>query len=113
MRLIDADELLRTFIGVEDGWIDPSPYYTAEELIKSAPTVDIRRGKTMKWDDFVNNIVVDEYNNNREITDIDCPYCQKRKIYVRNDIIYTSIPPQYRYECDCGWSGFGPAYHRY
>ena len=71
----------------------------------------LKRGITMKWDDFVNNIISDEYNN-KEITDIECPYCQKRKIYYCRDTVYTSMPPKYRYECECGWSGFGPAYRR-
>lgn len=43
----------------------------------------------------------------RELTDIECPKCGK-KIFKRIDIILTSDPPQYIFECDCGWSGFAP-----
>lgn len=41
---------------------------------------------------------------NREATDIECPEC-RRKIWRRTDIVLSSIPPKYVYECVCGWSG--------
>ena len=40
-------------------------------------------------------------------TDIDCPHCGK-KLYKRIDIVLTTYPPQYRYECKfCHWSDIG------
>ena len=56
----------------------------------------------MKWSEIENYIP--ETPSNREKTDIECPKCGKY-IYRRTDIILTSYPPQYRYECDCGWVG--------
>ena len=60
----------------------------------------------MKWSEIENYIP--ETSSNREKTDIECPKCGKY-IYRRTDIILTSYPPQYRYECDCGWVGSGYA----
>ena len=61
----------------------------------------------MKWDDYQKTAPMwEELYSNREITEIDCPVCGK-KIYRRTDIVLTSLPPQYRYECDCGWTGTG------
>lgn len=41
----------------------------------------------------------------REETDIDCPECGK-KIFKRTDIVLTTYPEQYQYECECGWVGY-------
>lgn len=60
----------------------------------------------MKWSEIENYIP--EASSNREKTDIECPKCGKY-IYRCTDIILTSYPPQYRYECDCGWVGSGYA----
>lgn len=60
----------------------------------------------MKWSEIENYIP--ETSSNREKTDIECPKCGKY-IYRRTDITLTSYPPQYRYECDCGWVGSGYA----
>ena len=57
----------------------------------------------MKWSE-IENYIPDQSFSNREKTDIECPKCGKY-IYRRTDIILTSYPPQYRYECDCGWVG--------
>ena len=58
----------------------------------------------MKWDE-----IKDRYpatlRAKLEKTDIDCPDCGK-KVYMRTDIILTTYPPQYQYECECGWVGY-------
>lgn len=38
--------------------------------------------------------------------DVECPICGK-KIRKRIDMVVTTYPQQYRYECSCGWSKFG------
>lgn len=59
----------------------------------------------MKWSEIENNIPDEIFSiSNREKTNIECPKCGKY-IYRRTDIILTSYPPKYRYECDCGWVG--------
>lgn len=55
-----------------------------------------------KWEDFKENVLTDEWNKER--TNIECPECGK-KIWRRTDIVLTTYPPEYRYECECGWSG--------
>ena len=57
----------------------------------------------MQWDE-----IEDQYpaaTLGLEKTDIDCPECGK-KIFKRTDIVLTSYPPQYQYECECGWIGY-------
>ena len=59
----------------------------------------------MKWSEIENDISDEIFSiSNREKTNIECPKCGKY-IYRRTDIILTSYPPKYRYECDCGWVG--------
>lgn len=59
----------------------------------------------MKWSEIENDIPDEIFSiSNREKTNIECPKCGKY-IYRRTDIILTSYPPKYRYECDCGWVG--------
>ena len=41
----------------------------------------------------------------RSKVDVACPECGKQ-LWRRNDIILTSYPPQYKYECECGWTGY-------
>lgn len=62
----------------------------------------------MKWEDFSKQIPVKDLGFPRERVNVECPICGE-KLWRRNDIILTSDPPQYRYECDCGWVGH--AYH--
>ena len=57
----------------------------------------------MKWDE-IKNQMPEELFTNREKTDIECPNCGKF-IYRRTDIVLTTYPAQYQYECDCGWTG--------
>ena len=58
----------------------------------------------MKWEDHVKQGPPEEVFSNRKKTDIECPKCGEL-IYKRTDIVLTSYPAQYRYECDCGWVG--------
>ena len=59
----------------------------------------------MKWEDVEKQYSEVFGYTNRQKTDIECPKCGK-KIFKRTDIILTSNPPQYMYECDCGWVGY-------
>ena len=59
----------------------------------------------MKWEDYKNRKLPTESFVNRVQTEIECPSCGE-KVWKRNDIILTSNPPQYQYECDCGWVGY-------
>ena len=45
------------------------------------------------------------YPEDREKVNVACPECGKQ-LWRRNDIILTSYPPQYKYECECGWTGY-------
>lgn len=38
--------------------------------------------------------------------DVECPICGK-KIRKRINMVITTYPQQYRYECICGWSKLG------
>lgn len=59
----------------------------------------------MKWEDYQNTLF--ELYKNREKTDIECPKCGAL-LWRRTDIVLTSYPPKFRYECDsCQWSGTG------
>ena len=47
-----------------------------------------------------------EIFTNREKTEIQCPKCGE-PLYKRTDIVLTSYPAQYQYECDkCNWIGY-------
>lgn len=59
----------------------------------------------MEWNEFKNQAPLEVYFTNKEKTDIKCPECGKY-IYRRTDIVLTSYPAQYQYECDCGWVGY-------
>lgn len=60
----------------------------------------------MKWEDFERQAPLESMWERRSKTDIECPKC-KEKVFRRNDIVLTSYPAQYQYECDnCGWIGY-------
>lgn len=59
----------------------------------------------MKWEDIEKQYPETWVYTNRELTDIDCPKCGK-KLFKRTDIVLTSYPPQYQYECECGFVGY-------
>ena len=49
------------------------------------------------------NITMDSIPWNK--FNIKCPKCEQN-LYKRVDVVLTSYPPKYRYECKtCGWSG--------
>ena len=57
----------------------------------------------MKWEDYNPKPIVEEVG---KYVDVECPECGK-KLWKRLDVVLTSIPPQYRYECKgCGWVGY-------
>lgn len=56
----------------------------------------------MKWEDFKKE--KDDIPQTLQLTDIECPKCGK-KIFRRTDVVLTTFPPMYKYECRCGWTG--------
>ena len=62
----------------------------------------------MKWDEFNKMISIDTLEEIRSQVNIECPKCGA-KLFRRNDIVLTSYPPKYQYECDkCNWVGYSP-----
>lgn len=59
----------------------------------------------MKWDEFRKQCLETDVVTNREETNIECPKCG-RKLFKRTDIVLTTYPAQYQYECNCGWIGY-------
>lgn len=59
----------------------------------------------MKWGDVEKQYPKMSTCTILQKTDIDCPICGK-KISKRTDIVLTSYPLQYQYECECGWVGY-------
>ena len=59
----------------------------------------------MTWEEFKNRGLPEQHLAYREQTNIECPRCGKY-IWKRTDIVLTSCPAQYQYECDCGWAGY-------
>ena len=62
----------------------------------------------MTWEEFKNKRYAIQELPIVTKTDIDCPNCGK-KLYFRNDIVLTSFPAQYQYECPCGFIGYSHA----
>lgn len=63
----------------------------------------------MKWEQFeqIYPYMLLEFTN-KVPTDIECPKCGK-KLFQRTDIVLASYPPQYQYECECGFVGYSHA----
>jgi predicted RNA-binding Zn-ribbon protein involved in translation (DUF1610 family) len=63
----------------------------------------------MKWDEFNKMTIIDTWEMEpRSQVNIECPKCGA-KLFRRNDIVLTSYPPKYQYECDkCNWVGYAP-----
>lgn len=61
----------------------------------------------MKWEEFDRMMPIDSWSKYKE-TDVECPKCGK-KVKMRRDIVLTSYPAQYQYECECGWVGYSHA----
>ena len=59
----------------------------------------------MKWDEVKNQYPETSAYTNLQKTDIDCPKCGE-KIFKRTDIVLTTWPAMYQYECKCGWVGY-------
>ena len=62
----------------------------------------------MEWDDFKNRYPFTQAYTNKVQTDIKCPKCGKYLLQ-RTDIVLTSYPAQYQYECVCGFVGYSHA----
>ena len=60
----------------------------------------------MKWNQYEKQMPIkpEEWQHKPQV-DVECPKCGK-KIWRRNDIVLTSYPEQYQYECECGWIGY-------
>ena len=58
----------------------------------------------MTWEEF-NKPLPMEDNPRYQKTDIECPEC-KKFIYKDIGVMLMTDPPQYRYVCECGWSGY-------
>ena len=60
----------------------------------------------MQWEEFLQHkLPLRSPIISRIKTDIECPKC-KRNLWRRMDLVLTSNPPQYQYECECGWVGY-------
>lgn len=59
----------------------------------------------MKWEEFKKEYSETVTSTNWEETNIECPKCG-RKLFKRTDIVLTTYPAQYQYECNCGWIGY-------
>jgi len=62
----------------------------------------------MKWEQFEQMHLCAQEFANKVLTDIECPKCGKY-LFQRTDIILTSYPEQYQYECKCGFVGYSHA----
>ena len=59
----------------------------------------------MEWDSFKNTMTSEYFFPNKVETNIKCPNCG-RNLFERTDIVLTSNPPQYQYECECGFVNY-------
>lgn len=59
----------------------------------------------ISWNEYKNITPPEHIFTGRELTDVACPKCGK-PLYRRTDIVLTSYPAQYQYECECGWVGY-------
>lgn len=58
------------------------------------------------WDSYSHTIINLYINQWRTQVNVACPNCGA-PLLRRNDIILTTHPAQYQYECDkCGWIGY-------
>lgn len=62
----------------------------------------------MKWEEFKNITTPEPIFPNLVKTTIECPNCGK-KLFYRNNVVLTSYPAQYQYECVCGFIGYSHA----
>ena len=59
----------------------------------------------MTWEEFKRMGPPSAHSSIYKKTDIECPKCGK-PLMMRTDIILTSYPAQYQYECTCGFMGY-------
>lgn len=58
------------------------------------------------WEEYITEDIYGEYGEVYTKVDVACPYC-RAPLYKRTDIVLTSYPPQYQYQCkECGWTGY-------
>lgn len=58
------------------------------------------------WNEYLEEDTYGTYGERYEPVEVECPNC-KNRLYKRTDIVLTSYPPQYQYQClACGWTGF-------
>ena len=63
----------------------------------------------MKWRDFENIYYPPTSTFTNKIqTNIECPQCGKY-LFERTDIVLSSYPVQYQYECTCGFVSYSHA----
>lgn len=61
----------------------------------------------MTWDKFLDTPVENPFDKQVK-TNIICPKCGKRTLYLDSTIILTTYPAKYHYWCSCGWTGTAP-----
>lgn len=59
----------------------------------------------IKWEDFEKIYPETSAFTNLVQTNIECPKCGKL-LFERTDIVLTSYPSQYQYDCACGFVGY-------
>ena len=62
----------------------------------------------MKWEDYKNRMPQEPIFLDKVRTNIECPRCGK-ELFFRNDIVLTTYPAKYQYECVCGFVGYSHA----
>ena len=62
----------------------------------------------MEWSEFERMYPPTQAFRSGVKTDIKCPECGQY-LFQRMDIILTSYPAQYQYECECGFAGYSHA----
>jgi len=56
------------------------------------------------WEEYTSIGKAYDYFLSRTQINVACPECG-RPLWRRNDVVLTTYPEQYQYECDCGWRG--------
>ena len=60
----------------------------------------------MTWDEYTKSPNAAKPYNKVIQVNIACPKCG-HILYKHLDVVYCSLPPQYKYECkECGWIGY-------
>ena len=60
----------------------------------------------MTWEEFL--CIPLEETTKQVWTDILCPKCGKKHIYMDSSYRILTYPSKYRYWCTCGWTGYAP-----